>query len=224
MHNKHHGFFTSRQTPVSLSAEFESVSCYVRPAMMADLHEVADVLASSFYPPLGWQRWLYPLFRFSIHEDLKQRLQAGHQHYRCLTAIAPDRYTQQLRVVGTVEMAHQKPGLWSFQRSRQIYLSNLAVREGCRRQGVARRLLQAAEKLSLEWGFQELSLHVMTDNTRARQLYQTMGYQLHRVEPTLFSLLNLQPSRLLLKKPLSPRPPQSSPQYSDPETPKSLGY
>jgi len=193
--------------------------------MIADLHEVADVLASSFYPPLGWHRWLHPLFRFSIHEDLKQRLQAGHHHYRCLTAIAPDRHSHQLTVVGTVEMAHRQPGLWAFNRSHQIYLSNLAVREGCRRQGVARRLLQTAEKLSLDWGFQELSLHVMTDNTRARQLYQTMGYQLQRVEPTLFSLLNLQPSRLPLKKVLSPHPPQSSPpRYSDSQIPKSLGY
>lgn len=206
---------------MSRSAEFESVSCHVRPAVLADLHEVADVLASSFYPPLGWQRWLYPIFRFSIYEDLKQRLHGGHQHYRCLAAIAPDRYSRQPTVVGTVEVAYRQPGLWSFNRPRQVYLSNLAVREGCRRQGVARRLLRTAEKLSLDWGFQELSLHVMTDNTRARQLYQTMGYQLQQAEPTLFSLLNLQPSRLLLKKVLSPQTQQPYLHYPDHTTPKT---
>lgn len=192
-------------SPVSLSVDFEPVSCRVRPAGITDLQQVADVLASSFYPPLGWQRWLYPLFRFSIYEDLKQRLQGGHQHYQCLTAIAPDRQSQKHRVVGTVEIACRQPGLWSFNRPNQVYLSNLAVQEGCRRRGVARKLLESAEQLSLDWGFRELYLHVMADNTQARLLYKNMGYQIQQVEPTLFSLLNLQPSRLLLKKTLSPR-------------------
>jgi ribosomal protein S18 acetylase RimI-like enzyme len=172
----------------------------VRPAGITDLQQVADVLASSFYPPLGWQRWFYPLLRFSIYEDLKQRIQGGHQHYQCLTAIAPDRSSHQQVVVGTVEISCRQPSLWTLNRHRHVYLSNLAVQEGCRRQGVARKLLSAAEQLSIDWGFREMYLHVMADNTRARLLYKNMGYQLHQVEPTLFSLLSLQPSRLLLKK------------------------
>jgi ribosomal protein S18 acetylase RimI-like enzyme len=190
--------------PVSLSSSFESVSYRVRPAGITDLPDLAEVLASSFYPPLGWQRWLYPIFRFSIHEDLKQRLQGGHQHYRCLTAIALDQHTQQQIVIGTVEVTRRHPHLWSFGRPRQIYLSNLAVQAACRRRGVARKLLEAAEQLAAEWGFRELYLHVMADNARARLLYKTMGYQLCQIEPTVFSLFNLQPSRLLLKKVLGP--------------------
>ena len=186
--------------PVSLSIDFESISCRVRPAGITDLQQVADVLASSFYPPLGWQRWFYPLLRFSIYEDLKQRIQGGHQHYQCLTAIASDPNSHKSVVVGTVEISCRQPNLWTLNRQRHVYLSNLAVQEGCRRQGVARKLLAAAEQLSLDWGFREMYLHVMADNTRARLLYKNMGYQLHQVEPTLFSLLSLQPSRLLLKK------------------------
>lgn len=203
--------------PVSRSAEFESVSFYVRPAVLTDLQDVATVLASSFYPPLGWQRWLYPLFRFSLHEDLKQRLQGGHPHYRCLTAIAPDRVTRQPTIIGTVEVAYRQPQLWAFNRLPWVYLSNLAVCPGYRRQGVARHLLQAAEQLTLDWGFGELSLHVMADNSQARQLYQGMGYQLHRIEPTLLSVFNCQPSRLLLRKAVSPPPRSPSVfQYADP--------
>ena len=78
------------------------------------------------------------------------------------------------------------------------------MQAGYRRQGVARQLLKTAEQLSLDWGFRELYLHVMADNNRARLLYQNMGYQVHRIEPSLLSLLNLQPSRLLLKKLLTP--------------------
>lgn len=189
---------------------------------MQDLREVSDVLTSSFYPPLGWQRWLHPILRFSIYEDLKQRLHSGHQYYRCLIAIAPDRYTQKPMVVGTVEIAHRPPSLWAFDRTQQVYLSNLAVRASARRQGVARQLLQAAETLTLDWGFRALSLHVMTDNTRAKLLYQNMGYQLQREEPTLWSVLNLQPSRLLLKKALpAPSSPDQQPGHP---LPKPISY
>ncbi|MGD1858557.1 MAG: GNAT family N-acetyltransferase [Leptolyngbyaceae cyanobacterium] len=174
---------------------------------MADLSAIAEVLVGSFYPPLGWQRWLYPIFRFSIYEDLKQRARAGHEHYCCLAAIAPDRQSHQSAVVGTIELTQRPSNMWTFQRSHQLYLSNLAVKTSHRRQGVASRLLQAAESQALSWGFRELSLHVMTDNTRARQLYQKLGYQLQRVEPTLFSILNLQPARLRLYKALSSPPP-----------------
>lgn len=198
---------------LSVSPDIDSSSCVVRPAAIADLQQVADVLASSFYPPSGWQQWFYPLFRFSIYEDLKQRSQGGQKHYQCLAAIAPERKSRRNVVIGTVEMSYRQQGLWAFNRSRQVYLSNLAVREGCRRRGVARRLLENAEQLSLAWGFREMYLHVMADNARARRLYQTMGYQLQKVEPTLFSLLSLQPPRLLLKKVLSPQttlPPRVS--------------
>ncbi|MEM1293396.1 MAG: hypothetical protein AAGH67_18195, partial [Cyanobacteria bacterium P01_H01_bin.162] len=60
-------------------------------------------------------------------------------------------------------------------------------------------------------------LHVMTDNTRARQLYQKLGYQLQRVEPTFLSILNLQPARLRLYKGLT-SPAQPS-RYRYPEPP-----
>ncbi|MEM1309083.1 MAG: GNAT family N-acetyltransferase [Cyanobacteria bacterium P01_D01_bin.71] len=201
---------------MSRSAQFEPVPCHVRPAVAADLLAVAEVLVSSFYPPLGWQRWLHPLFRFSIYEDLKQRGRAGHEYYCCLAAIAPGRHDHQPAVVGTVEITQRPPNLWTFQRSRQIYLSNLAVKASHRRQGVARRLLQAAEKQALSWGFQELSLHVMTDNTRARQLYQKLGYQLQRVEPTFLSILNLQPARLRLYKGLTSPAQPSRCRYPEP--------
>lgn len=204
---------------LSVSSDIDSGLCAVRPAAIADLQQVADVLASSFYSPLGWQQWFYPIFRFSIYEDLKQRIEGGQKHYRCLAAIAPEKQSRRNVVIGTVEISYRQQGFWTFKRSRQIYLSNLAVRESCRRQGVARRLLENAEQLSMAWGFREMYLHVMADNTRARTLYQAMGYQLQTVEPTLFSLLSLQPPRLLLKKVLSA---PTSPLSKAPTLPKEL--
>lgn len=168
-----------------------------------DLPQLADILTSSFYPPTYWRYWVYPLLRFSIYEDLKQRLQAAPAHYTCLAAIAPVAPTPQSGLVGTVEVSLRRYSLWSTHRPRHLYLSNLAVREAARRQGIARQLLLACEQTAQSWGFGELYLHVMEDNLRARQVYQQAGYHLYRTEVTLFSLLSGQPRRLLLRKVLS---------------------
>lgn len=190
-------------------------SGYVRAAKLQDLSQLAEVLVSSFYPPLGWKRWLYPVLQFSIHEDIKQRIQSRPKHYQCLIAIAPSKNYKPEAVAGTVELSCKRYSLWEFSQPQQIYLSNLAVREQYRRQGFARLLLQAAEQQTLEWGFRELYLHVMVDNHHARQLYQKMGYRIQRVETTVLSLLNVQPQRLLLRKVLVPhsQPHTTSPLF-----------
>lgn len=182
-----------------------SAACYhVRSAEIRDLSQLSDVLTNSFYPPSGWRRWCYPLLRLGIYEDLKQRLQNTQRHYRCLTAIATHPAHQEV-LVGTVEMSCRRYSLWTFNQPPQIYLSNLAVREDCRRRGVARRLLEAAEKQALTWGFRAIYLHVMADNMQARLLYQQAGYRVQRVDTTPWALILPQPQRLLLKKVISPQ-------------------
>lgn len=190
----------------------------VRSAQVKDLPQVADVLTGSFYPSLGWRRCLYPILRFSIYEDLRQRLQNNQRYYRCLAAITPASSHDQNRVVGTVEMSYRRYSWRAFNEPQQIYLSNLAVQENHRRRGVARMLLQFAEQQALEWGFRNLYLHVMADNRRARQLYQQMGYEVQYAEMTLLSLLNVQPRRLLLKKVVSQRTPANSVNPKAPQT------
>lgn len=192
--------------PVSLPVSSSPVFCHIRPANGDDLHQLAHVLVSSFYPPLGWRRWLYPIMRFGIYEDLKQRLQAAQRHYRCLAAIAPGLGKHPDRVIGTVEISCRRHRLWTLHQPQHLYLSNLAVQEDWRRRGVARQLLAASEKQACHWGFQELYLHVMEDNIRACRLYQQMGYHVQEAETTWLSLLNAQPQRLLLKKVISPHP------------------
>lgn len=176
--------------------------CHIRSAKTHDLPQLADVLAGSFYPPLGWRRCFYPVLRFSIYEDLKQRLQANQKHYRCLAAIAARQTHPEDLVVGTLEMSCRRYSWYAFHQPQQIYLSNVAVREEYRRRGVARQLLKSAEQKAVDWGFREIYLHVMADNSRARHLYEQMGYRLQHAEVTLLSLLNMQPQRLLLKKTL----------------------
>ncbi len=204
------------RTSVSSPMSFCSDSYQIRSAEVGDLSQLADVLTSSFYPPLGWQRWFYPVIRLGIYEDLKQRLQTPQRHYRCWAAIATHA-TQRDQVVGTVEMSCRRYALWMLHQPRQIYLSNLAVQVEYRRQGVARRLLEASERQALAWGFREVYLHVMADNAQARRLYQRMGYQVQQIENNLFAFLNPQPPRLLLKKVLVVRKPPTTPSPRSPQ-------
>ena len=205
--------------PVPLSRCLDPTPYRIRAAQVNDLPQLAEVLASSFYPPLGWRRYLYPVLRFSIYEDLKQRLHAKHQYHKCLAAItSTNLYHRKELVVGTVEMSHRRYSWRAFNQPQQIYVSNLAVRDGYRRRGVARQLLKSSEQQALDWGFREIYLHVMADNSRARQLYEKMGYRVQSVETTLLSLLNVQPQRLLLKKVLSQR---TTPNPVNPKSPQT---
>lgn len=172
----------------------------VRSAGPRDLNQLADILTSSFYPPLGWRRWIYPVLRFGIYEDLKQRFQSAPSYYACLTAVVSSGQSQEDWLVGTVEIAPRRRGVWSIGNPRQLYLSNLAVRQRYRRRGVAAQLLQACEQTAQSWGFRELYLHVMEDNARARQVYHRAGYETYRAEVTLMSLVGAHPKKLLLRK------------------------
>jgi ribosomal protein S18 acetylase RimI-like enzyme len=164
------------------------------------LHQLADILTSSFYPPTSWRQWAYPLLRFSIYEDLKQRFRTATRHYTCLAVVKGQGNTKTDWLVGTVEMSPRRSPLWPPRRPHQLYLANLAVRESARRQGVARQLLLSCEQTAHQWGFRELYLHVMEDNDRARRVYHQAGFKVHRTEDTLLSLMGLQPRKLLLRK------------------------
>lgn len=62
-------------------------------------------------------------------------------------------------------------------------LSNLCVSPNARRRGIAKKLCRAIEETASEWGFSEMYLKVESDNTAAKELYETkMSYS---VECTL---------------------------------------
>jgi len=56
-------------------------------------------------------------------------------------------------------------------------VEDLFVLESFRSQGVGRRILDAAERLACERGFQYIGLSVGVDNPRARALYERCGYR-----------------------------------------------
>ena len=176
----------------------------IRPAQPRDLNRLAEILADSFHPSQGLLSWLYPLFKLGIYEDLRSRLRSESSHYICLVASMPVTAAagKGEEIVGTVEIALRSTFSWSTLDSQYPYISNLAVKNSYRRQGIARQLLLKCEQIAVEWGVREISLHVLENNGRARQLYCSGGYQLRRTESSLNSWLFKQPKRLLLVKSL----------------------
>lgn len=179
---------------------------HVRPASLRDLDRLTDVLTASFYDRDGWRQWVYPFIRLGIYEDLKQRLKAQSPRYACLTAIAiptaGSTPTNGEAIAGTVEASLRQP--WPWQGDRHVYISNLAVDQTFRRQGIALTLLRSCEQVAQRWSICELHLHVMEDNLAARALYRKAGFSVVQTEDSPASWLGLQARRLLMRKTLQP--------------------
>ncbi|WAL58504.1 GNAT family N-acetyltransferase [Thermocoleostomius sinensis] len=196
---------------------------FVRTVRHTDLFHLAELLAQSFHRQEGVLGWLYPVLRVGIYEDLRTRLQAPKRYYTCLVAVLPigaslnGTYstsadlteTHQIvkeasdRIIGTVEISLRRPSLNPFCRNRYLYLSNLAVQEEYRRQGVAQQLLQTSERVASDWGFHDLYLHVLENNHRARRLYWKAGYRLKSIDANPLGWVLGRPRQLLLHKPLA---------------------
>ncbi|MEL6496191.1 MAG: GNAT family N-acetyltransferase [Cyanobacteria bacterium J06623_7] len=176
----------------------------IRSAGMGDTRAVSTVLSQSFYNFPELIQWIYPFLRFTIDEDLRYRLRSTSPYYRCLVAkipsslgTSPDEAEPQL-VVGTIEIA-LRSSLWSNQ-PQYPYISNLAVAENYRRQGIGQQLLSACEQIALDWGYKEIRLHVLDRNEAAKQLYCQNGYQIAQIEPNWGNIWFDCSPRLLLKK------------------------
>ncbi|MBW4467599.1 MAG: GNAT family N-acetyltransferase [Pegethrix bostrychoides GSE-TBD4-15B] len=184
----------------------------IRTVRLADLVALSEVLASSFHSPDGWMRWLYPLLRTGIYEDLRSRMHSRGEHYVCLVAVSPGRKEPIVQspalsllsgsdtIVGSVEMNLKTPSLLQPWNQKYLYLSNLAVQADYRRQGVAQMLLQLCDRIALDWGFSDLYLHVLESNHAARRLYWKSGYRARRIETNPLSLMLGQSRQLLLHK------------------------
>ena len=59
----------------------------------------------------------------------------------------------------------------------EAYVERLVISPSFRRQGMARRLLSAAEDLARDCGKETVGLHVTAENLRALRLYESEGYR-----------------------------------------------
>ncbi|GAQ82948.1 hypothetical protein KFL_001300110 [Klebsormidium nitens] len=86
---------------------------------------------------------------------------------------------------------------------RRAYLSNVCVENAVRRRGVARKLIEEAKILAKEWGIEELYVHVLAENTSARNLYLQMGFVYEKEETPQTARYLGRPKRLLLRSRLT---------------------
>ncbi len=217
-------FFTSTQplaatavdsTPKQDSATAPSDQLELRRAKLEDLPALADLLTQSFHGSSNQPFWLQAILRFSIQEDLRQRLQHSPKNQACWVAIhrPKDNDSSDLaQLVGTVELGLRSPltlgwplniETWLSPNKTFLYISNLAVASSFRRQGIAQKLLQRCEQTAMTWQHPELYLHVLENNQAARNLYHLAGFGFKRVDPSLESILLNRDRRQLWHKPVS---------------------
>lgn len=189
------------QEPPFADAALASCEFHIRAATPADLTDIAQIIAESFHAQNGFWGWAFPLLRLGIYEDFRHRLLSPAPHHICLVAV--DTTTNEANtLVGTVEMGMRLGDSWTRDKN-FLYLSNLAVHPKYRRHGVASRLLMGCEEVSKDWGFYDLYLHVLENNSQARQLYFKLGYKVCSIESHLNSFFLRRSRQILLHKHLS---------------------
>lgn len=80
----------------------------------------------------------------------------------------------------------------------RCYIGNMAVAIPRRRQGVAKALLQACERVAKRWRYDSVWLHTETSNASAQKLYMRAGYERKRVDPWFYGRMR----QVLLSKQL----------------------
>jgi ribosomal protein S18 acetylase RimI-like enzyme len=99
-------------------------------------------------------------------------------------------WVEEGEIVGNVTVSRAAPSSYRW------IVSNVAVAEPYRGQGIARTLMDAAIELIREWKGRQVALQVRHDNAPAVHLYQTMGFQ------AIFSTAYLRLDRVPEVKPL----------------------
>ena len=160
---------------------------------------LTEVLVSSFYNFPELLAWMYPLIKLAITEDLRYRLRNHPPLYCCLVALNQSKIDSE--IIGTAEIS-LNPTFWS-QKSEYPYISNLAVKDSYRRQGVGKKLLEKCEQIAWNWGYRETRLHVLHNNNSAQQLYASHNYKVLTIESSWSDFLIQDSRRLLLGKKLS---------------------
>jgi ribosomal protein S18 acetylase RimI-like enzyme len=80
-------------------------------------------------------------------------------------------------IVARKQDSHEMVGIVEIYPQEEVYLCNLAVCRSMRRQGIARELCRACERVALHaWGRRSIGLTVERSNAAAIRLYESLGY------------------------------------------------
>ncbi len=176
----------------------QSDRLFIDQAETQHITELTEILVSSFYNFPEILSWTYPIIKILITEDLRYRLRQNSPLHHCLIMFAQK--TKNSEIIGTVEIGLNS-SFWS-NKSQYLYISNLAVKDSYRRQGVGKKLLEKCEQIAWNWGYREIRLHVLYNNSSAQKLYLSKGYKVLQIESTWNNFGFYDSRRLLLAKKL----------------------
>ncbi|KAL4858893.1 N-alpha-acetyltransferase [Chlorella vulgaris] len=109
----------------------------------------------------------------------RQQMQLLRRRRSFVVLVAEDRCSGELLGSATVSLAQPEAALpppFPTSAPRRVYVSNIAVLQQYRRQGVASALLQQSERQARLWRNDSLWLHCEAANTAALKLYRSMGF------------------------------------------------
>ncbi|XP_047341355.1 uncharacterized protein LOC124945033 [Impatiens glandulifera] len=86
-------------------------------------------------------------------------------------------YIAGILTVDTVADFLPRKGPFQQRRTGVAYISNVAVMEGFRQKGIAKRLIAKAEMKASSWGCRSIALHCDAKNPAATRLYIGQGYK-----------------------------------------------
>ncbi|KAF3645209.1 plasma membrane intrinsic protein 1-1 [Capsicum annuum] len=183
-----------------------SPEVYVREARVEDCWEVAETHCSSFFPeysfPLDFvlriDRLIAMLFGFSIPNGCQRTclvaVVGSKDEEACLLSTEELKlgefdgrlslnkgYVTGILTVDTVADFLPRKGPLRQRRKGIAYISNVAVRKGYRRKGIAKKLILKAEAQARSWGCRAIALHCDTSNPGATKLYIGQGFRIIKV-------------------------------------------
>jgi ribosomal protein S18 acetylase RimI-like enzyme len=167
---------------------------------MADIPRAADVIGDSFRIGAAFGRWLMPLFKLGIREDLHSRWREQDTQ-RAISMVATAGRGEST-VVGTIEVSNRSTIYHPTVPRRYAYIANLAVDDTYRSLGIGRQLVAQCELVASNWGFGHIYLHVMAENHAANHLYAKLGFEVVGSDMTWHLLPWKRASRLFLRKSL----------------------
>jgi ribosomal protein S18 acetylase RimI-like enzyme len=174
-------------------------SLQLRPLVLEDVADVADLIGDSFGIGAAFGRWLRPLFKMGIREDLRSRWQERENDNSVCWVATMAKYPA---IVGTIEVSNRSTLNVALTNKRYAYIANLAVDREYRCLGIGNQLIGQCEGVAKQWGFAFIYLHVMAENQAAIHLYHKLGFEVIGRDQTWHLLPWKRAHRLFLRKPL----------------------
>lgn len=149
------------------------MSINIRKAIEQDYESVAEIYEQStkLHAELepGWIREDRP---FGIKkEDFLEIIDNKNKLQTILVALVDD------EIVGFAELSiKNEPENDYFEEKRFVWIDDIAVKEGYRRQGIGSKLLAASESWALNNGIDEIELSARCANKDAIKFYDEFGY------------------------------------------------